>query len=136
MNVCLCQQKFIEFEDALEAEKKELQSIVETLELQSKQLELKTKNYADQSESVQSNTHVFMFLHVHVRIETNRCLSVLTYRCFSLVVSRLEERESDMKKEYNALHQRHTEVSQNSNKQKLKVNLHVADITRFTLISV
>lgn len=60
MNVCLCQQKFIEFEDALEAEKKELQSIVETLELQSKQLELKTKNYADQSESVQSNTHTYL----------------------------------------------------------------------------
>ncbi|XP_051572010.1 C-Jun-amino-terminal kinase-interacting protein 3-like isoform X4 [Myxocyprinus asiaticus] len=42
------EEKFIEFEDALEAEKKELQSMVETLELQSKQLELKTKNYADQ----------------------------------------------------------------------------------------
>lgn len=28
-----------------------------------------------------------------------------------LPVSRLEERESEMKKEYNALHQRHTEVS-------------------------
>lgn len=28
--------------------------------------------------------------------------------CF--LVSRLEERESEMKKEYNALHQRHTEV--------------------------
>lgn len=27
-----------------------------------------------------------------------------------LIVSRLEERESEMKKEYNALHQRHTEV--------------------------
>lgn len=27
-----------------------------------------------------------------------------------LLVSRLEERESEMKKEYNALHQRHTEV--------------------------
>ncbi|XP_051995084.1 C-Jun-amino-terminal kinase-interacting protein 3 isoform X5 [Xyrauchen texanus] len=42
------EEKFIEFEDALEAEKKELQSMVETLELQSKQMELKTKNYADQ----------------------------------------------------------------------------------------
>uniref|UniRef100_A0A8C9VQQ4 C-Jun-amino-terminal kinase-interacting protein 3 n=1 Tax=Scleropages formosus TaxID=113540 RepID=A0A8C9VQQ4_SCLFO len=67
------EEKFIEFEDALEAEKKELQKQVESLELQAKQLELKTKNYADQ-------------------------------------ISRLEERESDMKKEYNALHQRHTEV--------------------------
>uniref|UniRef100_A0A8C1QA25 C-Jun-amino-terminal kinase-interacting protein 3 n=1 Tax=Cyprinus carpio TaxID=7962 RepID=A0A8C1QA25_CYPCA len=66
------EEKFIEFEDALEADKKELQTMVETLELQTKQLELKTKNYADQ-------------------------------------ISRLEDRESDMKKEYNALHQRHTE---------------------------
>ncbi|KPP73770.1 C-Jun-amino-terminal kinase-interacting protein 3-like, partial [Scleropages formosus] len=41
-------EKFIEFEDALEAEKKELQKQVESLELQAKQLELKTKNYADQ----------------------------------------------------------------------------------------
>ncbi|XP_051744531.1 C-Jun-amino-terminal kinase-interacting protein 3 isoform X17 [Ctenopharyngodon idella] len=42
------EEKFIEFEDALEADKKELQSMVETLELQTKQLELKTKNYSDQ----------------------------------------------------------------------------------------
>ncbi|XP_058626892.1 C-Jun-amino-terminal kinase-interacting protein 3 isoform X15 [Onychostoma macrolepis] len=69
------EEKFIEFEDALEADKKELQTMVETLELQTKQLELKTKNYADQ-------------------------------------ITRLEERESDMKKEYNALHQRHTEMIQ------------------------
>uniref|UniRef100_W5JZ76 C-Jun-amino-terminal kinase-interacting protein 3 n=1 Tax=Astyanax mexicanus TaxID=7994 RepID=W5JZ76_ASTMX len=69
------EEKFIEFEDALEAEKKDLQSQVDFLELQGKQLELKTKNYADQ-------------------------------------ISRLEEREGDMKKEYNALHQRHTEMIQ------------------------
>uniref|UniRef100_A0A667Y6B8 C-Jun-amino-terminal kinase-interacting protein 3 n=1 Tax=Myripristis murdjan TaxID=586833 RepID=A0A667Y6B8_9TELE len=69
------EEKFIEFEDALEAEKKDLQMQVECLELQGKQLELKTKNYADQ-------------------------------------ITRLEERESDMKKEYNALHQRHTEMIQ------------------------
>ncbi|KAL4617884.1 C-Jun-amino-terminal kinase-interacting protein 3-like isoform X4 [Arapaima gigas] len=42
------EEKFIEFEDALEAEKKDLQKHVESLELQGKQLELKTKNYADQ----------------------------------------------------------------------------------------
>lgn len=51
---CFCPlcalQKFIEFEDALEAEKKDLQIQVEFLELQGKQLELKTKNYSDQSE--------------------------------------------------------------------------------------
>uniref|UniRef100_A0A8B9G8H7 C-Jun-amino-terminal kinase-interacting protein 3 n=1 Tax=Amazona collaria TaxID=241587 RepID=A0A8B9G8H7_9PSIT len=67
------EEKFIEFEDALEQEKKELQIQVEHLEFQTRQLELKAKNYADQ-------------------------------------ISRLEERESEMKKEYNALHQRHTEV--------------------------
>ncbi|XP_029692213.1 C-Jun-amino-terminal kinase-interacting protein 3 isoform X6 [Takifugu rubripes] len=69
------EEKFIEFEDALEAEKKDLQIQVEFLELQGKQLELKTKNYSDQ-------------------------------------IARLEERESDMKREYNALHQRHTEMIQ------------------------
>lgn len=46
----LSHQKFIEFEDALEAEKKDLQMQVEFLELQGKQLELKMKNYSDQSE--------------------------------------------------------------------------------------
>uniref|UniRef100_A0AAZ3QED4 C-Jun-amino-terminal kinase-interacting protein 3 n=1 Tax=Oncorhynchus tshawytscha TaxID=74940 RepID=A0AAZ3QED4_ONCTS len=69
------EEKFIEFEDALEGEKKDLQTHVEILELQGKQLELKTKNYSDQ-------------------------------------ITRLEERESDTKKEYNALHQRHTEMIQ------------------------
>ncbi|KAM9305834.1 C-Jun-amino-terminal kinase-interacting protein 3 [Gastrophryne carolinensis] len=69
------EEKFIEFEDALEQEKKDLQYQVEGLEFQGRQMELKTKNYADQ-------------------------------------ISRLEERESEMKKEYNALHQRHTEMIQ------------------------
>lgn len=46
----LLHQKFIEFEDALEAEKKDLQVQVDFLELQGKQLELKMKNYSDQSE--------------------------------------------------------------------------------------
>ncbi|XP_059510145.1 C-Jun-amino-terminal kinase-interacting protein 3 isoform X12 [Stegostoma tigrinum] len=69
------EEKFIEFEDALEQEKKELQTHVESLELQTRQLELKSKNYADQ-------------------------------------LIRLEEREADMKKEYNALHLRHTEMIQ------------------------
>ncbi|XP_041942641.1 C-Jun-amino-terminal kinase-interacting protein 3 isoform X6 [Alosa sapidissima] len=69
------EEKFIEFEDALEADKKDLQRQVEFLELQGKQLEVKSKNYADQ-------------------------------------ISRLEEREGEMKKEYNALHQRHTEMIQ------------------------
>ncbi|XP_077412658.1 C-Jun-amino-terminal kinase-interacting protein 3 isoform X5 [Vanacampus margaritifer] len=69
------EEKFIEFEDELEEDKKDLQVQVESLELQGKQLELKSKNYADQ-------------------------------------ITRLEEREAEMKKEYNALHQRHTEMIQ------------------------
>lgn len=36
----------------------------------------------------------------------------LTLLCLCVSVTRLEERESDMKKEYNALHQRHTEVTE------------------------
>uniref|UniRef100_A0A3B5MKI9 Mitogen-activated protein kinase 8 interacting protein 3 n=1 Tax=Xiphophorus couchianus TaxID=32473 RepID=A0A3B5MKI9_9TELE len=72
-SVLSAHKKFIEFEDSLEADKKELQMQVELLELQGKQLELKTKNYSDQ-------------------------------------ITRLEEREAEMKKEYNALHQRHTEL--------------------------
>ncbi|XP_063790712.1 C-Jun-amino-terminal kinase-interacting protein 3 isoform X3 [Pseudophryne corroboree] len=42
------EEKFIEFEDALEQEKKDLQCQVESLEFQSRQLELKIRNYADQ----------------------------------------------------------------------------------------
>ncbi|KAL6034035.1 hypothetical protein STEG23_009814, partial [Scotinomys teguina] len=49
---CLCgayTMKFIEFEDSQEQEKKDLQTRVESLESQTRQLELKAKNYADQS---------------------------------------------------------------------------------------
>lgn len=54
-------QKFIEFEDALEQEKKELQIQVEHLEFQTRQLELKTKNYADQSkQSCSLDTIIYM----------------------------------------------------------------------------
>ncbi|XP_054832165.1 C-Jun-amino-terminal kinase-interacting protein 4 isoform X1 [Eublepharis macularius] len=42
------EEKFIEFEDSQEQEKKELQIRVEALESQTRQLELKAKNYADQ----------------------------------------------------------------------------------------
>ncbi|KAH0631861.1 hypothetical protein JD844_019744 [Phrynosoma platyrhinos] len=46
--------KFIEFEDALEQEKKELQIQVEHLEFQTRQLELKAKNYSDQMFMIQT----------------------------------------------------------------------------------
>ncbi|XP_075701255.1 C-Jun-amino-terminal kinase-interacting protein 4 isoform X2 [Rhinoderma darwinii] len=42
------EEKFIEFEDLQEQDKKDLQVRVELLESQTRQLELKTKNYADQ----------------------------------------------------------------------------------------
>ncbi|XP_040290777.1 C-Jun-amino-terminal kinase-interacting protein 4 isoform X3 [Bufo bufo] len=70
------EEKFIEFEDLQEQDKKDLQVRVEFLESQTRQLELKAKNYADQ-------------------------------------ISRLEEREAELKKEYNALHQRHSEIIHN-----------------------
>ncbi|XP_009863185.1 PREDICTED: C-Jun-amino-terminal kinase-interacting protein 4-like, partial [Apaloderma vittatum] len=79
--------KFIEFEDSQEQEKKDLQARVEALESQTRQLELKAKNYADQ-------------------------------------ISRLEEREAELKKEYNALHSRHTEMIHNYMEHLERTKLH------------
>ncbi|XP_013867939.1 C-Jun-amino-terminal kinase-interacting protein 4 isoform X8 [Austrofundulus limnaeus] len=70
------EEKFIEFEDTHEQEKKDLQNVVDRMESHSRQVELKIKNYADQ-------------------------------------ISRLEEREVELKKEYNSLHQRHSEMIHN-----------------------
>ncbi|KAI3359938.1 hypothetical protein L3Q82_014292 [Scortum barcoo] len=70
------EEKFIEFEDTHEQDKKDLQNHVDRMESHSRQLELKIKNYADQ-------------------------------------LGRLEERELELKKEYNSLHQRHTEMIHN-----------------------
>uniref|UniRef100_A0A8C2JYP3 Sperm associated antigen 9 n=1 Tax=Cyprinus carpio TaxID=7962 RepID=A0A8C2JYP3_CYPCA len=67
------EERYIEYEDSQEQDKKDLQNRVQTLEAQTRQMELKTKNYADQ-------------------------------------IGRLDEREAELKKEYNALHQRHTEM--------------------------
>ncbi|XP_056361607.1 C-Jun-amino-terminal kinase-interacting protein 4 isoform X1 [Oenanthe melanoleuca] len=81
------EEKFIEFEDSQEQEKKDLQTRVEALESQTRQLELKAKNYADQ-------------------------------------ISRLEEREAELKKEYNALHSRHTEMIHNYMEHLERTKLH------------
>uniref|UniRef100_A0A3B3ZGI3 C-Jun-amino-terminal kinase-interacting protein 4 n=1 Tax=Periophthalmus magnuspinnatus TaxID=409849 RepID=A0A3B3ZGI3_9GOBI len=70
------EEKFIEFEDVHEQEKKDMQTHVDRMESHSRQLELKIKNYNDQ-------------------------------------ISRLEERELELKKEYSSLHQRHTEMIHN-----------------------
>uniref|UniRef100_UPI00398F8661 C-Jun-amino-terminal kinase-interacting protein 4-like isoform X2 n=1 Tax=Pristiophorus japonicus TaxID=55135 RepID=UPI00398F8661 len=81
------EEKFIEFEDSQEQEKKDLQIRVEVLESQTRQLELKAKNYADQ-------------------------------------IGRLEERESELKKEFNALHQRHTKMIHNYMEHLERNKLH------------
>ncbi len=51
MLFCFCEQKFIELEDSQEQEKKDLQNHLESLSSHSRQLELKIKNYADQSKN-------------------------------------------------------------------------------------
>uniref|UniRef100_A0A8C3AEZ9 C-Jun-amino-terminal kinase-interacting protein 4 n=1 Tax=Cyclopterus lumpus TaxID=8103 RepID=A0A8C3AEZ9_CYCLU len=67
------EERYIALEDSQDGEKKDLQSRLVVLESHTRQLELKTKNYADQ-------------------------------------IVRLDEREAELKKEYNGLHQRHTEM--------------------------
>lgn len=46
---CLHSQRYIVFEDSQEGEKKDLQGRLVMLESHTRQLELKTKNYADHS---------------------------------------------------------------------------------------
>lgn len=48
----LCLQRYIAFEDSQDGEKKDLQCRLLTQESHTRQLELKIKNYADQSKSV------------------------------------------------------------------------------------
>ncbi|KAK0133087.1 C-Jun-amino-terminal kinase-interacting protein 4 [Merluccius polli] len=66
-------RRYIALEDSQDGEKKDFQCRLVVLESNTRQMELKARNYADQ-------------------------------------ISRLEEREAELKKEYNSLHQRHTEV--------------------------
>lgn len=70
----------------MEAEKKDLQVQVEFLELQGKQLELKTKNYADQSECTSILTaHSFALCTVHAThlAVVGECPTVLLGHCES-----------------------------------------------------
>ncbi|XP_054614492.1 sperm associated antigen 9a isoform X3 [Dunckerocampus dactyliophorus] len=86
------EEKFIEFEDTHEQDKKDLQNHVDRMESHSRQLELKIKNYADQ-------------------------------------IGRLEEREMDLKKEYNSLHQRHTEMIHNYMEHVERIKMQQASET-------
>uniref|UniRef100_A0A4W5R1P2 C-Jun-amino-terminal kinase-interacting protein 4 n=1 Tax=Hucho hucho TaxID=62062 RepID=A0A4W5R1P2_9TELE len=81
------EEKFMEFEDSQEQEKKDLQNHVGRMDSHSRQLELKIKNYADQ-------------------------------------IGRMEERESELKKEFNSLHQRHTEMIHNYMEHVERIKLH------------
>ncbi|KAJ3608081.1 hypothetical protein NHX12_025131 [Muraenolepis orangiensis] len=67
------EERYIVLEDSQDGEKKDLQCRLVTLESNTRQMELKARNYSDQ-------------------------------------ISRLEEREAELKKEFNSLHQRHTEM--------------------------
>lgn len=67
-------QKFIEFEDAHEQDKKDLQSHVDRMESHSRQLELKIKNYVDQSKNVHST-----WMHT----ESQHLLHLLASQSFS-----------------------------------------------------
>ncbi|XP_047212996.1 LOW QUALITY PROTEIN: C-Jun-amino-terminal kinase-interacting protein 4-like [Girardinichthys multiradiatus] len=49
------EEKFIEFEDTHEQEKKDLQNLVDRMESHSRQLELKIKNYSDQISRLEEN---------------------------------------------------------------------------------
>lgn len=69
------EQKFIEFEDAHEQDKKDLQSHVDRMESHSRQLELKIKNYADQSKNVHSTW---------MRPESQHLLHLLASQSFSM----------------------------------------------------
>lgn len=57
----LCLQRYIAFEDSQDGEKKDLQCRLLTLESHTRQLDLKIKNYADQSKSIL----LFFICHEH-----------------------------------------------------------------------
>lgn len=76
----LREQKFIEFEDSQEQEKKDLQNHVERMNSHSRQLELKLKNFADQSK------------HLLILSLPSQPLSSQLIRCFILrIVYRFDQ---------------------------------------------
>ncbi|KAF4801958.1 C-Jun-amino-terminal kinase-interacting protein 4 [Turdus rufiventris] len=132
------EEKFIEFEDSQEQEKKDLQTRVEALESQTRQLELKAKNYADQNEVrlkwiiVETCTRnpvvpvkwscAYQEFEAEDNIQMKGVPNLV--KAIRLGVSRLEEREAELKKEYNALHSRHTEMIHNYMEHLERTKLH------------
>ncbi|XP_016843465.1 JNK-interacting protein 3 isoform X2 [Nasonia vitripennis] len=81
-------QKLLELEDAAEDERKELVSKIDSLESIVRMLELKTKNSHDHGTNVNVNSSQRKTPHI----------------------VRLEEKESELKREYSRLHDRYTEL--------------------------
>lgn len=63
----------------------------------------------------------------HVLSYEGWTVQLTQWLCFP--VSRLEERESEMKKEYNALHQRHTEVGASGQPSGLRAGINCCGCT-------
>lgn len=98
-------------EDAVEGEKKSMQDKLESLESVVRMLELKVKNSADHG-----NVFILEFwLNIIWIVKWRGQLSNfdIIWSCFIsfyYLVSRMEEKEVDLKKEYTKLHERYTEV--------------------------
>jgi len=88
----------LEAEDAGEDEKKELQGKIESLESIVRMLELKGKNASD---------HGKMSLF---ELPSPKIYVAFSDVCLVYAVYRLEEKESEMKREYSKLHERYTEL--------------------------
>lgn len=95
----LHEQKLIEFEDSQEQEKKDLQNHVERMSSHSRQLELKLKNFADQSKhllnlsltlSLCPSLHVFLLSQSNCAFLSN-CLQVLPSPTFVVVLLWLDD---------------------------------------------
>ncbi|XP_066599053.1 JNK-interacting protein 3 isoform X2 [Prorops nasuta] len=84
-------QKLLELEDVAEAERKALLSKIDSLESIVRKLELKTKNSQDHGTNANGSS------------------SSSSHRT-SLYILRLEEKESELKREYSRLHDRYTEL--------------------------
>lgn len=91
-------QKLLELEDQSDEINKELSSKVESLEAILRMLELRSKNGADHGEYLNCWDLVAEYV-----------VPQMPYLLVFLV-SRLEEKENEMKKEYSKLHDRYTEL--------------------------
>ncbi len=102
-------QKYLEVEDARDEEIKELESKTESLESIVRMFELKAKNAHDHSKPM-----CFILFDepviLHVRFQFKKTGKFGNIRVW-FTVNRLDEKEAEMRKEYNKLHERYTEVS-------------------------